>query len=221
MNVEETGQKAKERKLCFKCLSDAHQAKNCTGTRCNVNICGKSYHRLLYRLCKTLEQKQSDENDEEVSNLSSMRSSGVLPVIPVTISSRRGSLQTLVLCSFGASVSFMDESFTKASSLTGKPVDLKVGGIHGTSDISSRRLRFKIGDQEKTVGENIVAYSHPNVNAGNLKHNYRELKKTYPHLLILKYSIINLEDIIVMLGQDCYHLKRANECLVEYGIVCF
>ena len=31
LNVEERGQKAKELKLCFKCLSDAHQMGNCSG----------------------------------------------------------------------------------------------------------------------------------------------------------------------------------------------
>ena len=31
MNAEERGQKAKELKLCFKCLSDAHQMRNCSG----------------------------------------------------------------------------------------------------------------------------------------------------------------------------------------------
>ena len=91
----------------------------------------------------------------------------------------------------------------KAFYLTGCPVDLKIGGIHGMSDIGSRKLRVKNGDQDKTVEENIVVFSHPNVNAGTVKRNYRELKKAYPHLLILKYSTINLEDIKFILGQDC------------------
>ena len=41
MNVEKSGQKAKELKMCFKCLSDAHQIKNCSGRLCDVNGCGK------------------------------------------------------------------------------------------------------------------------------------------------------------------------------------
>ena len=87
MNVEERGQKAKELKLCFKCLSDAHQMRNCSGRLCDVNGCGKPHHRLLHRPYKNVEQKKNVENVDEVSNLSSMRSSGVLPVIPVSIGS--------------------------------------------------------------------------------------------------------------------------------------
>ena len=97
----------------------------------------------------------------------------------------------------------------KALNLTGPPVDLNVAGIHGTSDISSKRLRVKIGDQDGNVNEDIMAYSHPHVNAGNRTYNLKKLKETYPHLSVLKDSTINLGEVKVILGQDCYHLHRA------------
>ena len=209
MNVEERGQKAKELKLCFKCLSDAHQMTNCSGRLCDVNGCGKPHHRLLHRSYKNVEQKKIVENVDAVSNLSSMKSSGVLPVIPVTIGSGSKTLKTFALCDSGASLSFVDESLMKALNLTGHPVDLNVAGIHGTSDISSKRLRIRIGDQDGKVNEEIMAYSHPNVNAGNRTYNIKKLKETYPHLSVLKDSTINLKDVKVILGQDCYHLHRA------------
>ena len=209
MNVEERGQKAKELKLCFKCLSDAHQMRNCSGRLCDVNGCGKPHHRLLHRPYKNEEQMQNAENVDEVSNLSSMRSSGVLPVIPVSIGSGSKTVKTFVLCDSGASLSFVDESLMKTLNLTGEPVDLNVAGIHGASDISSKRLRVRIGDQQGKVKEDIMAYSHPNVNAGNRTYNLKKLKEAYPHLSVLKDSIINLKDVKVILGQDCYHLHRA------------
>ena len=209
MNVEERGQKAKELKLCFKCLSDAHQMRNCSGRLCDVNGCGKPHHRLLHRPYKNEEQMQNVENVDEVSNLSSMRSSGVLPVIPVTIGSGSKTLKTFALCDSGASLSFVDESLMKTLNLTGQLVDLNVAGIHGASDISSKRLRVRIGDQQGKVKEDIMAYSHPDVNAGNRTYNLKKLKEEYPHLSVLKDSTINLKDVKVILGQDCYHLHRA------------
>ena len=209
MNVEERGQKAKELKLCFKCLSDAHQMKNCSGRLCDVNGCGKPHHRLLHRSYKDVEQKQNNENVEEVSNLSSMRSSGVLPVLPVSIGSVSKNVNTFALCDSGASLSFVDESLMKTLNLTGQPVDLNVAGIHGASDISSKRLRVRIGDQQGKVKEDIMAYSHPDVNAGNRTYNLKKLKEEYPHLSMLKDSTINQKDVKVILGQDCYHLHRA------------
>ena len=104
MNVEERGQKAKELKLCFKCLSDAHQMRNCSGRLCDVNGCGKPHHRLLHRHYKNEEQMQNVENVDEASNMSSMRNSGVLPVIPVSIGSGSKTLKTFALCDSGASL---------------------------------------------------------------------------------------------------------------------
>ena len=178
MNVEERGQKAKELKLCFKCLADAHQMKNCSGRLCDVNGCGKPHHRLLHRPYKNVEQNQNVETVEEVSHLSSMKSSGVLPVIPVTIESGSKTLKTFALCDSGASLSFVDEILMKTLNLTGQPVDLIVAGIHGTSDISSKRLRVRIGNQDGKVKEDIMAYSHPNVKAGNRTYNLKNLKET-------------------------------------------
>ena len=209
MNVEERGQKAKELKLCFKCLSDAHQMRNCSGRLCDVNGCGKPHHRLLHRPYKNEEQMQNVENVYKVSNLSSMRSSGGLPVIPVTIGCGSKTLKTFALCDSGASLSFVDESLMETLNLTGQPVDLNVAGIHGASDISSKRLRVRIGDQQGKVKEDFMAYSHPDVNAGNRTYNLKKLKEEYPHLSVLKDSTINLKDVKVILGQDCYHLHRA------------
>ena len=61
MNVEERGQKTKDLKLCFNCLSDAHQMRNCSGRLCDANGCGKHHHRLLHRPYKNEEQKQNVE----------------------------------------------------------------------------------------------------------------------------------------------------------------
>ena len=97
----------------------------------------------------------------------------------------------------------------KTLNLTGQPVDLNVALIHGTSNISSKRLRVKIEDHDGKVTENITAYCHPKVNAGNRTYNLKKLKETYPHLSVLKDSTINLKDVKVILGQDCYHLHRA------------
>ena len=93
----------------------------------------------------------------------------------------------------------------KTLNLTEQPVDLNVAWIHGTSVISSKRLRDKIGDQDGKVNEDIMVYSHPNVNAGNRSYDLKKLNETYPHLSVMKDSTVNLGDVKVILGQDCYH----------------
>ena len=49
------------------------------------------------------------------------------------------------------------------------------------------------------------------MNAGNRTYNLKKLKEEYPHLSVLKDSTINLKDVKVILGQDCYHLHRATD----------
>ena len=128
---------------------------------------GEPHHKLLHRPYNNVEQKQNVENVEKVSNLSlKMRSSGVLPVVLVTIRSGSKTLKTFALCDSGASLSFVDKGLMKTLNLTGQLVDLNVAGIHGTSDVSSKRLRINSFGQEGKVNENITVYSHPNVSAG-------------------------------------------------------
>ena len=110
----------------------------------------------------------------------------MLPIIAVTIRSGSKTLKTFALCDSGASLSFLDESLMKVLNLTEQPVDWNVAEIHGTSVISSERLRVKIGDQDGKVTESIMAYSHLNVNAGGRTYNVKKLKETYPHLSVLK-----------------------------------
>ena len=101
--------------------------------------------------------------------------------------------------------------FDETAKYDGTTSELLVADIHGTSDISSKRLRVNIGDQEGKINENITAYSHLNVNAGNRTYNVKKVKETYPHMSVLKDSTVNLKDAKVILGQDCYHLHRATE----------
>ena len=120
-----------------------------------------------------MEQKKNVENVDEVSHLSSMRSSGVLPVITVMIGSGSKTQKTFALCDSGASVLFLDESLMITLNLTGYPA-----GIQGTSDFSSKLLRVKIGNQDGKVKEDISAYNHPNVNAGNRTYTLEKQKGT-------------------------------------------
>ena len=129
----------------------------------------------------------------------SMRSSGLHPVFPVTIRSGSKTLETVALCDSGASLSFVDARLTKVLNLTGRPVDLNVGGIHETSDVSSKRLRVKFEDQDRNIIEDIMSYRYRTyVSAGNRTYNVKKSKETYPHLSILKDCTINLEDVKVI-----------------------
>ena len=102
---------------------------------------------------KMLNRNKFLKTVEEVSNLSSIRSTGVLPVIPVTKGSASRTLEMFALSDFGGSLSFVVESLIKTSSLTVQTVELNVAGIHGTSDIINKRFHIKLGDRDRKVEE--------------------------------------------------------------------
>ena len=91
----------------------------------------------------------------------------------------------------------------KALSLTGQTVGLNVAGIHGTSDISSKRFRVKVGDQDGMVNEATIAYCHPNVNAGNRTNNFKKLKYTYPNYPFSKTLHSTFNVILVQIFTTC------------------
>ena len=51
----------------------------------------------------------------------------------------------------------------------------------------------------------------PNVKAVTRTYNLKKFKEKYPHLSFLKDPTVNLKDVGVLLGQDCYHLHRATK----------
>ena len=170
LNVKERGQNARDLRLCFKCLSYSHKARILLWQTLRRQWLQKPQHRLLHRPYKNVEQKKNVENVDEFSNevfnekqwSASRHFSNDREWVQITENVRFVRLKSKSLV-----CRFVDESIMKALNLTGQPVELTFAGIHGTSDISSKILRVNNGDQDGNVNENITAYNHPNVNAGN------------------------------------------------------
>ena len=70
-SVEERWRVAKDKKLCFRCLSGNHQGKHCFRSRdCGVNGCKKSHHRLLH-LSEDVTNRVASVGGANISNVSS------------------------------------------------------------------------------------------------------------------------------------------------------
>ena len=140
-----------------------------------------------------------------------MKSSGILPVIPVTIQVGKKQESTLALCDSGASLSFMDKTLADKLNAHGEEVDLSVAGIHGTNDVKCER--FTVGIRGKAKGEthHLTVYTHPKIDAGSKIYNHKELKQLYPHLSVLGEETMNLKDVKMILGQNCYHIHRPEQ----------
>ena len=113
MTCQAEYEKAKEFKLCFCCLAGKHVVKDCTYKACGVKGCSRRHHRLLHREANERPKESGVEDPqrkaEANSAFGSLKSSGILPVIPVIIQVGKRQESTLALCDSGASPSFIDK----------------------------------------------------------------------------------------------------------------
>ena len=90
MTCQARYEKAKELKLCFCCLAGKHVVKDCTYKACGVKGCNKRHHRLLHREANGRPEDSGVEDPQQKAEANSLafcslKSSGILPVIPVII----------------------------------------------------------------------------------------------------------------------------------------
>ena len=215
MTCQARYEKAKELKLCFCCLAGKHVVKDCTYKACGVKGCNRRHHRLLHRETNERQKGSGTEDPQQKAEANSafcsLKSSGILPVIPVIIQIGKKQESTLALCDSGASLSFIDKELANKLNAHGEEIDLSVAGIHGTNDVKCER--FTVGIRGKAMGDthHMTVYTHPNIDAGTKVYNYQVLKLAYPHLSVLSEETLKLKDVKMILGQNCYHIHRAVE----------
>ena len=70
-NVDDRWRIAKDKRLCFRCLCNSHQGKDCVRAgECGENGCRRSHHRLLHP-SEEFGNREVSSNAESVSNPSS------------------------------------------------------------------------------------------------------------------------------------------------------
>ena len=106
----------------------------------------------------------------------------------------------------------MDQSLVSLLRLKGKESVMSVAGIHGLSDMKTEVVTAKVGPSEtETIGDTLIFFSHPNLNVGDKKYDFKTLKQGYDYLSNLPDIEISMKDVKVILGQDAYHLIRPLE----------
>ena len=208
-------EKVKELKLCFCCLAGKHVVKECTYKACGVKSCNRRHHRLLHRETNERQKGSGTEDPQQKAEANSafcsLKSSGILPVIPVIIQVGKKKESILALCDSGASLSFIDKTLADKFNVHGEEIDLSVAGIHGTNDVKCERFTVGICGKGMSDTYHMTVYTHPNLDAGTKIYNYQELKLAYPHLSVLSEETLKLKEVKIILGQNCYHKHRPVE----------
>ena len=96
--------------------------------------------------------------------------------------------------------------------MKGKESVMSVTGIHGLSDMKTEVATANVGPSEtETIGDTLTFSSHPNLNVGDNKYDFKTLKQEYDYLSKLPDIEFSMKDVKVILGQDAYHLIRPLE----------
>ena len=57
---------AKEKQLCFRCLSERHLGKDCPRTQvCGINGCKSNHHRLLHEVAEKEQRRQEIQSKDD------------------------------------------------------------------------------------------------------------------------------------------------------------
>ena len=134
MTCQARYEKVKELKLCFCCVAGKHVVKGCTDKVFGVKGCSRRHHRLLHREANGRPKDSGVEDPQQKAEVNSafrsLKSSGILPLIPIIIQvGKKNKESTMALCESGASLSFIDNTLAEKLNAHGEEIDLSVAGI--------------------------------------------------------------------------------------------
>ena len=210
MKVNERREHIQKLPLCFNCLKPGHMSKDCRSRICSVPNCGRRHNRLLHSdLPKTETTKSvSDATTAVATNITQ----GGLPVVRIKLTNRDLSLNVIAMCDSGYSISFVDKSVVSKLELQGRKASLSVAGIHGSQDVKTEIVPIAVSAHEKSRPlKTVQFYVHEKLKLGDQIVELQELKDRYPHLRNLPNHSYNLNDVQVILGQDCYDIHHPFE----------
>ena len=128
----------------------------------------------------------------------------------IKLTNRDSSLNVLVICDSGSSISFVDKSVVSKLQLQGRKASLSVAGIHGSQDVQTEIVPIAVSAHEKSRPLTTVQfYVHEKLKLGDQIVELQEVKNRYPHQRNLpNQTCYNLNDVQVILGEDCYDIHH-------------
>ena len=151
MNSRDRYKLVRSNNLCYRCLSEGHQIKNCDDEKgvCTAEGCDKLHHRLLH-FTESRDKNPSKENDPNVvssvvdTNVARPKVSGLsiyLKVVPVVVNHGEKRITPYAFLDPGSSVSFCEKKLVDKLGAVGSPESINVQTLTGPQ--CSTLLPFK------------------------------------------------------------------------------
>ena len=195
--------------LCFSCPGSGHRIVQCKANRtCGKDGCSKRPNNLLHSDDKKPDNQRENHNKVETANnadavFTANSYSGILQIVPITLSSANKSIETMAICDSGSTLSFVDKSLSDQLDVPGNSITLNIAGINKTKEMVSEKVRIKV--PIPCVSESVMFHVHHSMYPANKSYDYNDLKRRCSLLDVLPDDILDLKQVKVVLGQDNYH----------------
>ncbi|XP_064633630.1 uncharacterized protein LOC135491588 [Lineus longissimus] len=224
MSVDLRWKTAKEKKLCYRCLSgNGHRAEKCPRThQCKIDGCKQTHHRLLHGKAKRAECRRpmegsgnyqdSDESTMATVTLAAKNSSEIaLRTVPVIIKHGGKRIKTNALLDDASTSTYIDANLAAELGVQGKIEQTTVNVLNGKlKTFTTMPVEVGIESLNRRVDMKIWAKTVDKV-TGDLKATDWSLKQDqYSHLKDIQFPKIGKRTSVdLLIGADYSELHQS------------
>jgi hypothetical protein len=134
LNENDRWEKAKELKLCYRCLGGGHLAKKCKHTRiCGISECKKTHHKLLH---KNVLNPAATTFQSVFTNTACKDAQPIaLRTVPVIVIGEKKQLKINALLDDGSTTTYINSDIAAELGLKGTKHSSRVNTLSGKSEI--------------------------------------------------------------------------------------
>ena len=214
---------AKEKKLCFRCLSSRHCSSECNRSKdCGIDGCEGNHSRWLHGREKrssldtaneTAAPEETNSEPDEYSNTAvGERSSTIaLRTIPVVIRNGNRSVRVNVLLDDGSTRTYVNSDVAaELDILTGNCEEITVGTMGGTqSKFETEEVKFVLQSIDGKTSVPMSCFTAERVTGPLKAVEWRQISSEWRHLQNLPFPKIGRKKTIdILIGIDNAELHR-------------
>ena len=214
----------RDKHLCFLCLGNDHDAAKCTRIKkCSIPGCEYKHNMLIHVEPKGPNNQGSSGSKAPARNNSSGNplgagvsgttgccvsqvKKGVLQVLEIGLKSASSTVRTWALCDGGSTHSWISDKLREELQVLGASEQMFVHAFNGTLDGETTRVNLELlsTEDDSFVPVSFSPLVRRYLTLGDEIIDLSELKKSLPHLSVVKADELHYRKIAVVLGQDVF-----------------
>lgn len=217
--VEKRWEKAKEMRLCYRCLKSNHTGANCKNFR-KCEKCQKLHHKLLHKETSTLNPEAPvfktvafDQSCEITQSIHDGHGQYIaLRTIPVTVRSGNRFVRINALLDDASTKTYINQDIAAELKLNGEQKMMQVKVLNNqTETFESTTVKFEIESTDGTFSKETEAQTVKHV-TGNLKViDWEQEKSRFKHLRNINFPTVNKKpqiDMLIGLDNSDMHISK-------------